>query len=377
MNIFTVTMTPINPPYDDGAKNIVLGIANHIKNHNFYFISAFTRRFKAGSNISFIFSPFQGVGMHSMAFFQKIYITLIILLRIQKIDILQFFFTPQMYFSKIFGNLVKRYNKKSIQIVSSVHTLFKKNSAEIIPALFFADYTITHSDYTKNLLTVLGVKNVLKVYPGIEFSRFRANPLGRKSNDLTVLYAGTYKILKESYSFEEFYEISRIVCGNIENLKFIMACRIRSKEDRLYEKTFKKLVEKNNLLQHFIFLNTVEDMPSLINNCSVGIMPSRNQMSGVLEIPLVLLELAAMEKPVIYSAIEPFNELADKGLGVCLNDMSAQKYAETILDILKDRNLYDNISRDSKDAVMKHFDIEKTAIEYQKIYADLEKNNYE
>ena len=39
MNIFTLTMTPINPPADDSVKNMAMGLVKNIKKHKFLFIS--------------------------------------------------------------------------------------------------------------------------------------------------------------------------------------------------------------------------------------------------------------------------------------------------------------------------------------------------
>lgn len=377
MKIFTITMTPINPPDDDAAKNIVMGIARRVSKHQFYFISSFGRRFPKAANTNYIHSPFQGVGRHSMPLLQRIFVFALVLMNISKIDIFQFFFTPQPYFSRTFSKLMKKYHKKSIQIVSSIHTLLAKNPAKPIAGLFFADYVVAHSDYAKCTLADLGVKNTVRIYPGIEASRFSPAVAGQYPLDLaggapSIIYPGTYKALQESYSLEEFSRIALGVTQRFRNARFIMACRIRSRDDRILERKFKDIIGGYNLRRYFSLLNTVQDLPALFNSSTLGIMPVKLPMTGILEIPLVLIELAAMEKPVIYGAVRPLDELETKGLGVKVTDPSSASYVAAISDLLENRDVALAVGKRSRQAAIKHFNMDHIAREYEKIYDSLQ-----
>lgn len=379
MKIFTITMTPINPPDDDAAKNIVMGIAKRIDKHQFYFISSPGKMFPRAGNINYIYSPFQKVGRHSMSLLQRIFVFVFVLLNIRRIDLFQFFFTPQAYFSRTFRILVKKYHKKSIQIVSSIHTLLARNPAKPISGLFFADYVVTHSDYAKCALTDLGVKNTVRIYPGIEINRFNPATASRYPPDSQVvlggasniIYPGTYKALEESYSLEEFSRIVLDVTQRFKNVRFIMACRIRSKEDRILEKKFKDIIGRYSLSEFFSLLNTVQDLPSLFNSVTIGIMPAKLPMTGILEIPLVLIEMAAMEKPVIYGAVKPLDELESKGLGVKVSDPSSASYAAAISGFIEDKDYALAVGKKSREAAIKHFNMDYIAREYEKIYDTL------
>ena len=80
MNIFTLTMTPINPPYDDAAKNIVVDVAKRLKGDRFLFVSSFFGKpFGHAKNMKFFRSPFQRTGRHKMSRFQKVYVAFCIL----------------------------------------------------------------------------------------------------------------------------------------------------------------------------------------------------------------------------------------------------------------------------------------------------------
>ena len=146
MNIFSITMTLVSPPYDDGPKNIVIGIARRLKKHHFIFISFLFKKFPQEENITFVGSPFQNNPALKMSLMQQVFIFFAILLNLKKVDIFQFFFTPRKYFSTIFKSLLTKLNKRSIQVISSVHALYDANTGADIKSLLFSDIVIVHSD---------------------------------------------------------------------------------------------------------------------------------------------------------------------------------------------------------------------------------------
>ncbi len=373
MKIFTIAMAPINPPYDDGAKNMVMGLARRISEHCFYFVSSFGKKFRDEGNIIFIRSPFQKKGKHSMSFLQKLYVFFITVFMVRKVDVFQFFFTPQPYFSAFYKKFVKKNCKKSIQIVTSIHTLFDKNKDDAIPSLFFADRVIVHSDYAAKKLSDMGVKNTVRVYPGVETSRFKplSSENGRVSGDtVKVVYPGTYKILNDSYSFGDLLNIVSEVTKKIPGLEFIMACRVRTGEDEALKNEFKLLLGRNGI-KNFTLLDTVDDIPSLFNGCVSGILPVMRPMVGILEIPLVLLELAALGKPVIYGDATPLDELEKKGIGIMVAGGSVKAYIDSLVKCIEDEKFASEIGNRSREAVTKDFTMDAVASQYRDIYAGI------
>ncbi|MFA6635559.1 MAG: glycosyltransferase family 4 protein [Candidatus Omnitrophota bacterium] len=376
MNIFTLTMTPINPPHDDAAKNIVLDVAKRLKDRRFFFISSFfDRDFTHEDNIYFFRSPFQRTGKHKMPRFQKLYAALCILVNIRNIEVLQFFVTPQPYFSRFFRWLIKKTSKKSIQIIPSIYTLQNKNEAEDIPGLFFGDNVVVYSDFTRDKLKGMGVRNVTRIYPGIDTGKFSEGHERREDDTFKVLYPGTYKTLRNAYSFQKFIAIVHKVMEAMENVNFVMACRIRTKEDIVLEAGFKEACEGSGVLGNFTFLNTIEDMPSLFRSCDLGIMPMCRATGGVLEIPMVLLEAASSFKPVIYGNVPPMSELSDRSLGIMLSDSSPESYADQIIQLLRDREAARLVGSRSRKAVLEHFNVDDMADRYEELYRSLERSS--
>ena len=366
MKIFSVTMTPISPPYDDGPKNIVMALAKKLPMHDYYFISSTGGGFPGSPNTIFIRSPFQKTGRHSMTFFQKIYIFFLTVFYRGRMDLFQFFFTPQPYFSIIFKRLLK--NKRSIQIVSSIHTLLDKNKDRAINSLFFSDYIVVHSEYARQRLAEKNIKNIVRIYPAIEHERFDNVTAQGTGGEIKIVYPGTYKVLNDSYSLREFCKIAALVKDDVSNAMFVMACRIRTREDAAMEKEFRALIEEYGLGKSFTLLNTIDDMPSFFNGCAMGVMPARRPMSGVLEIPLVLLELAILGKPVAYGDVPPLGELDSKGLGIMVSDGSPDSYAGVITKCAKDNDYASMVGERSKNAVKADFTMDIAAGEYQRLY---------
>ena len=376
MKIFTITMAPVNPPYDDGIKNMAIGVARRVKKHSFFFVSSFFgRAFGNEENIAFFRSPFQRQARHGASFIQKAYVVFLIFTNMRRMDVFQFSFTPHGVASRLFARAFRKAGRKCVQAVSSIHTLCRRNGGRVSPELFFADRVAVYSDHARSVLEEAGVRNVVRIYPGIDTARFEnfvdpvaSFPPGTFSeNGANVVYAGSYKLLDESFSLEGMCDIVERTATR-KDVKFIMACRLRTGRDKALKKKFRRIAEERGIGRHLAFLDKVEDMPSLFRKCDLGIMPARTAMSGVLEIPMVILEMAAMAKPVIYGKVRPLEELHEKGLGIMINGGSTDAYSEKILSLLDGKGFSSEIGERSRAAVRRHFDIEGMAREYEKLY---------
>jgi glycosyltransferase involved in cell wall biosynthesis len=266
-------------------------------------------------------------------------------------------------------------DKRSIQIVSSIHTLLDKNKEGDLKGLFFSDYVVVHSEYARQVLAEKNIKNIVRIYPAVDEARFDTAKAAPAHNEVRIVYPGTYKILYDSYSLDDFCRIASAVKDDISNTRFAMACRIRTMEDKILEKKFRLLLRKYGLEESFTLLNTVDDMPSFFSACTMGIMPARRCMSGILEIPLVLLELAALGKPVAYGDVAPLGELEDKGLGIKISDGLPGSYAGAIIKCIKDTGYASMVIERSKSAVKANFTMDIAAGEYQRLYKRFQNKN--
>lgn len=378
MRIFSITMTLVSPPFDDGPKNLAYGIAMRLRRRKFIFVSFLFSKFNCPDNVVFIPSPFQNKPSIKMSFLQQAYILLVILFNWRNIDVFQFFFTPRRYFSLLCKFALRKGKKKSVQIVSSMHSVFSRCPAKGIKSLFFADKVVALSDFSKKNLEERGVKNVVRIYPGVDFQRFDRERAGSDFFGLSggrqflyAAYPGAYRVLNLSYSFQEFYRIMLFTKNNIPSVKFVLACKVREKNDFILEEKFRKKINECGMGDSVLFYRTVDDMPALLNSCDLIFFPSYGQLRGILEIPLVLLEAAALEKPVVYSFARPLDELKMHSIGVCLEDYSPESYGRTIADLLKNRDKSRQVGIFSRRGVSENFNLDNTALEFDKIYERL------
>ncbi|HNX90589.1 MAG TPA: glycosyltransferase family 4 protein [Candidatus Omnitrophota bacterium] len=372
MRIFTVNMAPVNPPHNDGVKNILVSISEKIKRHDFIFVSsAYAGAFPLRSNVRYIRSIFEKPGRHSMSVGQIMFVLIAMMFNLPGTDILQFFITPKRGYTVFLRAITKLSNKKSIQVVPSVHTLFANND-KVSDDIFFADRVIVQSDYAMSKLCALGVKNVSRIYPGINTEEYKYRPdCRRAANRRRVIYAGTYKLIDTAYSLEAFLEIVRGVCVKDPSVEFVMACRLRTKKDIELKETFKRMVLKSDLADRFLYLDRVVDMPVVMNTCDIGIMPCKRVMPGVLEIPMALIEGAASGLAVIYGDVPPLMELEKKGIGVMLSSSLPSDYSQKIIELLNDACKIEEIREKSGKAVVEYFDVNKMAEEYGRVYDSL------
>lgn len=374
MNIFTLNLVPINPPADDAVKNMLVGIAKRKKENTYYFVSSFwDRPFEKTGNVIFFRSPFQRTGRHSMSFMQKIYIFTMMLLSAKKIDLFQFIITPQPFLSLVLKKLLSYAGKPSVQVVPSVHTLYQKNKEPRASELFFADRVVVHSDHTASVLRAIGVKGVVRVYPGVDIGALESIAAGEKENrykirERMILYAGSYKILERSFGLDEFLEMSALITKKNGDVKIVMACRLRTDDDRRLMNIFISSAEKMGIRGMFSFEGTVEDMPRMINAADICIMPCKNGMPGVLELPMVLLEAAALGKVIVYGNVPPLGEMTALNIGVAVDGGDAKKYAIEIGALLSDGEKRRRIGEVSRASVARNFSIDRVAEDYENIY---------
>jgi glycosyltransferase involved in cell wall biosynthesis len=87
----------------------------------------------------------------------------------------------------------------------------------------------------------------------------------------------------------------------------------------------------------------------------------------------VLLEMAFLEKVVLYGNTPPLDEMHEKGLGVMVMEDAPASYAEKVVEYLSDRAKAADIGKQSSGIVKRSFTIDVMAGEYRKLYQNLKK----
>lgn len=368
MNILMVTR-PISPPWDEASKNFAYDIACSIPEHKFHILTLPANESINNSNIiqhAIYTQP-------TLSRYQQLLLLKYLWHQHKQIDAYHYFFTPTSSTSPLLRYLTNKNRKKSIQSVACLpaHVLSDPNK---IKKLLFADKIITYSEYTKNQIRLAGLNNVDAIYPGVNLEKF--NPtietyqLKKKlgiENEKVVLYAGEYERLQ---AIDDIMKAIPLVIRSGLAVKFIFACRIKSSRDKKIEQRVKNELRQNNLSDHVIFLNTVTDMPTLINLSHVCILPAR-EMSGKFDLPLILIEALACAKPIIVTDIAPMNEIIQGNVGRKIDPGNFRALAQSIRELLANEAEYKKISDSCRKLAEEKFDIKKIANKYAEIYGSI------
>jgi hypothetical protein len=113
-----------------------------------------------------------------------------------RISIVHFFFAPNPATSRMAGIALRLHRRPSVQTVSS-----SPASYEGVARLCFGDRVVALSEYNRKRLADAGVRNVVKIHPGIDLSRPIDNPEGAArwreklgaEGRRVLLYAGDYE----------------------------------------------------------------------------------------------------------------------------------------------------------------------------------------
>lgn len=376
---------PIIPPWDEASKNLAYEIACSCNPESCNFCILSTKG--AALPIEKLYANNIILDkIYSSATFdnhEKIQL-LLRLFRFQlQADIIHFLFTPRALTSLLIRLRLFFSKTKTIQTVATVaDNLF--NQPDKLKKIFFADVVVAQSNYTKNKLLKAGIPNVELIYPGIDLKRYQprhkdmklAQKLKIRSDDFVILYVGEYVRLK---AIDDIVEAVNLLKGQkiARDYKLILACRLKSQADILKKQEIIEKIQKMGYNNKVIFLDTVEDMPSLYNLSDLQIFPVR-EMSGKFDIPVVLIESLACGKPVIISDIPVLMEfIKNNETGVVIPQANPSALALAIVDLMNNSTKMATLSANGIILVKEKFDIEKNVHAYEKMYNRLLLNSPE
>lgn len=178
-----------------------------------------------------------------------------------------------------------------------------------------------------------------------------------------VLYAGDYT---HAYA-------ARTVAATLPRVArelpvhFVMACRIRSQNDRVEESRIRAALLADGMADHITFLNEVDNLGDIFAIADIQIFPadSANQR---LDMPMVLLEGLAYGTVTVVANKPPFEELVQPGAAVGVPSMNPVSIAVAVVELLRDRQRLAALSARAKEVVAERFDIRAVARAYETLY---------
>lgn len=233
------------------------------------------------------------------------------------------------------GNLMKFFALVKIfcprtRIYYTVHDtriFFELSKVDRLISKLICNKLIVISDAVKKdvLLGKIPERKIERVYNGVNFNRFR---IGNCKSEKIVI-SNVARFVPHKKGQDILIEAIKILKKKGLNIKCNLAGAPCSAEDREYINAIAE-IEKDSLEDTVQLLGNVSDVPSLLENTDIFVIPSRFEGFGI-----AAVEAAAAGLPCVASDIDGLSEVVnDVRLGRLFESGNAQSLADNIYDVI-------------------------------------------
>jgi len=380
MNVFLFTSVPLNPPWDQGDKNLAYTLTQALPDISFNIL---TQRLKSAHDSPNLFS-YPVYTSREPSFAQKA----IIFSRwaisskgwpgnhlTSAPDLYHLIYRPYPLSSWMLKRL------PGFQKIPTIHTI--PATAEIqhfTRNLFYADRLVVISRFGHRQLSDLGYRADL-ILPGIQPSIWKIDPdcangykarLGMAGRRV-VLFPGHYG---PGQGADTLVKALPDLVSRVPDSLVVFACRPRSNNDNQMEAKMIDAVKSKGLLNNVRFYRTIDNMKSLVFASDVVTLPIVS-MSNKLDIPTTLLEFMASGKPVVISDVPPMNEImttesgASTEVGLQIRPGDALALSDALAELLLDPDYRRRLGENGVDLVYSCFLLSEMAEKYRQIYLEM------
>ncbi|MFC1638298.1 glycosyltransferase family 4 protein [Patescibacteria group bacterium] len=365
---------PIAPPWDEASKNFAYNLSKETalleKDHEIHIM---TKGKLENMPKNVICDNVYTKSEKDFSTDQKIRSLFFQTKKRSSFDIIQYFFTPAKASSFLIKNLLKG-KSKTIQTIATLREDLLSDKE--IKSMMFGDVITTYSEYAKNKLNSLGFNNVVKIYPGIDLEDYSPrekdekllSESGFKKDDFIISFAGEYiRLGAMDTVIDGFIEVAK----QIPSARLSLAVRVKNEKDTKKKEEVIKQLENEDILEKVSFHdNWRGKMSDLYNLCDVSIFPIQN-MHGKFDVPLVLVEAMACEKPVIISDIPILKEFSDSNNSIEVEKENPKQLAKKLIELYNNPGKAKELGKRAGRFAQENFDIKKSAEKYNKIYKSL------
>lgn len=375
MKVGLITSVPLVHPWDQGDKNLAYQITRALPQVCFQALT--TRRGSQPEEVNLESVPIYHNRRPSLLEKAQVFTWLYSQGNSPEVDLYHLLYQPMKTSSRLLKQV------PAFKCRPTLHTVPATTSGhDLDPKLFFADWTVAVSRYGERVLRQLGLQKVLHIPVGIEVEAWlhlpeEAAQLKEQldlANKLVLLYPGHYS---HGFGADVLVEALPAILAQVPEVRLIMACRMRSKEDRLKEQRLLHQLEQMRLSFAVRFYHTVDFMPQLIGSSDLVVLPLED-MHNKLDIPTTLIESLAAARPVVISDIAPMNELlipadgypAEK-VGIAVPPANPQELARAVTRLLKDETTRRDMGRRGQRLVCQRYNIHQVAKHYEALYMEM------
>lgn len=361
---------PIAPPWNDGSKNLVRDVAENLTGALPTVLST------ADAPALAAHVKVERVYQHAGGFAPGVSSNARVALRLlhgDALDIWHFVFAPNPLSSGV-ARAARRARKLGgwkgavVQTVASAPKVF-----ENLSRVLFGDVVVAQSEHTRARLLAAGASpSQLRVIPPCarapralsteERDRARAR-LGFDGAKV-VLYPGDYEVSAGARTVAE--AVAAIVKAEPE-ARVVFACRKKTALASLSQQAVQSTCEALGVARYVTHFGEVSDMGELIAASDVVAFPV-DDLYGKVDVPLVLLEAAALGVPMVVCNGGPLVELDGP---LVVPPRNAPALAEAVVKLLGDESARRESVERAKKAYETRFSPPAVAAAYEAIYREL------
>lgn len=370
MHITLITSIPLNPPWDQGDKNLGYSLARALPQFRFGALTAPGLAQPGGENLEL--QPIFRSRRPGLAQKARVFAWLLAGAKAKMhTDLYHLIFRPERLSSWLLARLPEFRRRPTLQTVPATSQAGLADGS-----LFFAQRVVALSEAGRRVIERAGGRNVTHIPPGVDAARWEGLACRSElykarlglGGRLALLYPGHYG---RDYGLDILLDALPRILLDSPGAALLLACRPRQPGDHARREATRARLSDAGLLQDVRIFDTVEDMSALIGASDVVVLPFTTMRDKV-DIPTTLLEALAAGKPAVIADIAPMNELIHAGgPGMATPPQDAAALAEAVSALLRDAGLREQMGRQGQAYIRQRHDINLVAAQYAKLYREM------
>lgn len=357
---------PITPPWNDSGKNLVKDLVSHGSRFRYRVLS--TPGYQLPREHVVCEPIYANSGKFSPSFAANARV-MARLCRSDDAHLRHYFFAPNPLTSQAARLITWLRSTPTVQTVASL-----PRPEHRAGHLFFADRVIALSRFSRRHLleTGLAAERVVHIPPCIEVPGIdgEARARGRCRHELSgavILFPGDYQF---SHAARTVADALPWVTTQRSDVTLVFACRIKQAASRDEEARIRATLARSGNLGRARFLNDVPSMLDLVAAADVVTLPAESTYAKM-DLPLVLLEAMALERPVVVAAGGPLGELAADDAAVTVSPGDAPALGRALLALLEDPSRRRGLGEQARRACQERYAAPDIARRHEELYLDL------
>jgi asparagine synthase (glutamine-hydrolysing) len=335
-----------------GAERVVLDICSNI-NHNYYktkVIGVSTQKeLLPEFNKNSIETSILGYKKTFRGFFNS-FNDIYYYVRKNNVNIIH----AHMFHTLLIATLMK-FLKPSLKVVFTPHNTFESMRIRRWCLWLLKPFRDIDTIFSKDSLRFFHKQDFRVVPNGIDVTKYSYISQQNSTQTFTFVIVGRLEYMKNhNFLIDIIYQLNQLNKYDFQ-LKIVGSGNL--------ENALKSKVENLELNDVIDFLGARDDVPTILKNCDCLLLPSLWEA-----FPIVLLEAAASNIPVITTSVGSISNLVDQNNGYIVE---LDKFKDAMIDVLENYNEAKSKSLQLFNKVKSNYQIKNIVKKYESIYQKL------